>query len=973
MAPPVDNASLMSKLDAFMTKMDASTTETNRRLEGMQTSIDSILLEQGSIQQWKPQLETKVTELQDSLSDLKLKVDLFIHEQPKSRIEEAAQCGVSTSAHLGVTAHAEAPGLECHHEETTHRRVGAGVVTTLVPPPVTGPHHSPSSSPTHVRNYDVVPSFTSAIPQMDFPKFDGSNPRIWVRRCETYFDVYSIPPHNWVKFATMNFSGSAAFWMQSIEINLRKCCWEDLCQSVIDRFERDQHNHIIRQFFHIKQSASVSEYIELFDALVHQLLAHDPYFNPAVITSRFVDGLKSDIKAIVLVHRPKDLDTASSLAILQEEVLLGQPSKEWKRIEESQPTKLLSKYTSALYNAKTQATQAPPESKRSSFSHKTKVQDEKLAAVMAYRKAKGLCYKCGMKWGPTHTCPATVPLHVVEELWQMVQEEDIPSVHPVDIGDSDSGDDLMAISSSAFNGTTTGKTIKLQCYISHHQAIVLIDSGSSHNFISEQFAALLPNWKQLSQPIQVKVADGGLIVCTHELVDCDWLVQGHQFKTTFKILPLKCYDAILGMDWLEAFSPMKVQWAQKWLSFRYKGQKIKLQGLLPSFNHCMLITEDQFYAMQRDDDIWCVVQVYSAEEQTPHNELLLSSQIQQLVHTYSDIFAEPTGLPPSRAKDHVIPLMTGTQPFRLRPYRYTPAQKTEIEQQVAHLLRNHMIQESSSPFASPVLLVKKKTGEWRLCVDFRRLNAYTIKNKFPLPIIEELFEELFGAKWFTTLDLRSGFHQILVAEADRHKTAFQTHFGHFEYKVMPYGLTGAPATFQAIMNHILKPLLRKCVVVFIDDILIYSKSYEEHLQHIQMVFDLLKEHQFKVRLSKCSFAKQELKYLGHVISAQGVSTDPSKLVTVQKWPTPTSVKELRGFLGLAGYYRRFVRNFGMIAKPLTDLLKKGQMFVWTPMTEQAFQILKQALISAPVLALPNFQSPFVIETDASDKGIGAVL
>lgn len=186
-----------------------------------------------------------------------------------------------------------------------------------------------------------------------------------------------------------------------------------------------------------------------------------------------------------------------------------------------------------------------------------------------------------------------------------------------------------------------------------------------------------------------------------------------------------------------------------------------------------------------------------------------------------------------------------------------------------------MIQHSSSPFSSPVLLAKKKNGEWRLCVDFRRLNAYTIKNKFSLPIIEELFEELHGAKWFTTLDLRSSFHQILVAAEDQFKTAFQTHSGHYEYKVMPYGLTGATATFQAIMNHILAPLLRKCVVVFIDDILIYSKTQEEHLQHIQMVLDILKEHQFKVRLSKCTFAQQQLKYLGHILSGEGVATDPS--------------------------------------------------------------------------------------------------
>jgi hypothetical protein len=213
----------------------------------------------------------------------------------------------------------------------------------------------------------------------------------------------------------------------------------------------------------------------------------------------------------------------------------------------------------------------------------------------------------------------------------------------------------------------------------------------------------------------------------------------------------------------------------------------------------------------------------------------------------------------------------------------------------------------------------------------------------------------------------------MVTPEDRYKTAFQTHSGHYEYLVMPYGLTGAPATFQSVMNHILAPLLRKCVVVFIDDILIYSKTKEEHIQHVKQVFQLLQEHQFKVRLSKCSFAKQQLHYLGHVLTPNGVSTDSSKVRDVQNWPSPQSVKEVRSFLGLVGYYRRFVQHFGMIAKPLTELLKKGSLFIWTEACETAFQLLKKALMTAPVLALPDFSKPFVVETDASDTSIGAVL
>ena len=290
---------------------------------------------------------------------------------------------------------------------------------------------------------------------------------------------------------------------------------------------------------------------------------------------------------------------------------------------------------------------------------------------------------------------------------------------------------------------------------------------------------------------------------------------------------------------------------------------------------------DQLHVVLKQDDVWCAVLLYSLQsfDQPPTSGL--STSMQRLIYQFSDLFAEPTGNPPIICINHTIPLLPGAQPFRLRPYHYTPAQKDEIEQQVKQLLQKHMIQRRNRPYAYPTLLVKKKTGEWRLCVDFRRLNAYTIKNKFPLPIIEELFEELVGACWFTTPDLRSGFHQILALK-HQYKTTFQTHSGHYEYKVMPYGLTGAPATFQAIMNHILAPLLRKCVVVFIDDILIYSKIQEEYLQHVKMVFDLLREQQFKVRLSKCSFAQQQLKYLGHVISSEGVDTDPSKIEDVQQ-------------------------------------------------------------------------------------------
>lgn len=552
----------------------------------------------------------------------------------------------------------------------------------------------------------------------------------------------------------------------------------------------------------------------------------------------------------------------------------------------------------------------------------------------------------------------------------MLSDEPEGNKEPPELPQEQDEDNLMAISVQAISGSECKGTIRLQGWLQKRQVLMLVDSGSTHSFINAELAKNMEGAQPLGKEVQVRVADGSVLQCASVIPNCTWWIQGCSFHSDLRVLQLGSYDVILGMDWLSMHSPMEVDWVRKSMSFEYQGLPIHLQGVSAVTNQCNEISYDQLRGMTRRNSISVVLQLCTVEE-TP--EAPVPQAVRPLIEQFSDLFEEPTSLPPRRACDHAIPLLPGAQPVNLRPYRYLPALKDELERQVAEMLKNGVIRHSNSAYSSPALLIKKKDGTWRVCIDYRRLNASSVKTKYPMPIIEELLDELHGASWFSKLDLRAGYHQIRLARGEEHKTAFQTHRGHSEYLVMSFGLTGAPATFLSAMNQTLAPLLRKCVLVFFDDILVYSATLDEHIHHLSQVLQLLRQHDWKVKLSKCAFGQRSLSYLGHVISDQGVSTDNSKIEAIKNWIQPTTPKQLRGFLGLAGYYRKFVRNFGIISKPLTDLLRKGSIFTWSASAEEAFQHLKQALASAPVLAMPDFSKPFVVETDASDVGVGAVL
>ncbi|WVZ48949.1 LOW QUALITY PROTEIN: hypothetical protein U9M48_000334 [Paspalum notatum var. saurae] len=505
------------------------------------------------------------------------------------------------------------------------------------------------------------------------------------------------------------------------------------------------------------------------------------------------------------------------------------------------------------------------------------------AEMQQWRQA-GLCYNCDEKFVPGHRCKRIFVLEVVPD------DDDDQAINALEL-QADPDISIHALTGIRARGQQAMKLL----------LVALIDSGSTCCFVDSVVAAKLGLALHQQPGLHVTVGNGDQITSPGLFPNLFISVGSEKFVADFYALPLGTYDVVLGVNWLGSLGP-----------------------ILWDFNHHTMAANRHITWIGID-----APRPFELRATTLHDGELMTA----LLDEFTDVFQEPQGLPPQRAISHRIRLSADTEAVAVRPYRYAHVQKEELEKQCAELLRLGIIRPSSSAFSAPTLLVRKKEGVWCLYIDYRALNAKTIKDKFPIPVVQELLDELRGAKFFTKLDLRSGYHQVLMDPADIHKTAFRTHQGLFEFLVMPFSLSNAPTTFQALMNTVLGPFLRKFVLVFFDDILIYSSSWVKHLRHVRAVLQTLQVHKLFLKRSKCVFGMKSVGYLGHVISAAGVAMDAQKVQAILQWPTPRNTRALRGFLGLAGYYRRFIRNFG----------------------------------------LPDFDQEFVVECDASGSGFGAVL
>lgn len=479
--------------------------------------------------------------------------------------------------------------------------------------------------------------------------------------------MYHTPPDLRVRVAVSQIKGAAAQWTQAVEARLKHAGWSEFSKMLMDRFGRGQQELLLRQFFRLKQLGSVSAYVEEFSGLVDHLIAYGHSTDPLYYTTRFIDGLRDDIRSIVLVHRPASLDSACSLALLQEEVGDSARRRDFRRPDTGFPSRTPPRGPLPL--------PPPPRPDNSPVAApaEAKSPTDKFSALRAYRRARGLCDRCAEKWKPGHKCSPTVQLHVLQELFELFSmEADDSATPPASLADPDTHEAQLCVvlSQEALSGVEGPRTMRFEGSIQGHDLMILVDSGSSHTFLSQHLAQDLQGVTSMSHPITVRVANGQTLTCDTHIPSAHWFIQNCSFSSTLKILPLSHFDLIIGMDWLESFSPMKVHWKAKWMCIPYEGSTVFLQGITPPVTDELVIQV-------------CSLSPVSQVDAVTSN---IHPEVSALLSEFAAVFAPVDGLPPVRSCDHSIPLRPGSQPVYIRPYRFPPALKDEIERLVQDML-----------------------------------------------------------------------------------------------------------------------------------------------------------------------------------------------------------------------------------------------------------------------------------------------
>ncbi|KAL0540282.1 hypothetical protein IC582_024516 [Cucumis melo] len=776
---------------------------------------------------------------------------------------------------------------------------------------------------------------------------------------ETIFRYMKCPEDQKVQCAVFMLTDRGTAWWETTERMLggdvSQITWQQFKESFYAKFFSASLRDAKRQeFLNLEQGdMTVEQYDAEFDMLSR--FAPEMIATEAARADKFVRGLRLDIQGLVRAFRPATHADALRLAVdlsLQERAnsskTAGRGSTSGqKRKAEQQPVPVPQRNfrPGGEFRSFQQKPFEAGEAARGKPLCTTCGKHHLGRCLFGTRT----CFKCRQEGHTADRCPLRVT--------GIAQNQGAGAPHQGRV-----------FATNRTEAEKAGTVVTGTLPVLGHYALVLFDSGSSHSFISSAFVSHARlEVEPLHHVLSVSTPSGECMLSREKVKACQIQIAGHVIEVTLIVLDMLDFDVILGMDWLAAnhasidcsrkevtFNPPSMA------SFKFKGGGSKsLPQVISAIRASKLLSQGT----------WGIL---ASVVDTREADVSLSSE--PVVRDYPDVFPEELpGLPPHREVEFAIELEPGTVPISRAPYRMAPAELKELKVQLQELLDKGFIRPSVSPWGAPVLFVKKKDGSMRLCIDYRELNKVTVKNRYPLPRIDDLFDQLQGATVFSKIDLRSGYHQLRIKDEDIPKTAFRSRYGHYEFIVMSFGLTNAPAVFMDLMNRVFREFLDTFVIVFIDDILIYSKTEAEHEGHLRMVLQTLRDNKLYAKFSKCEFWLKQVSFLGHVVSKAGVSVDPAKIEVVTGWTRPSTVSEVRSFLGLAGYYRRFVENFSRIATPLTQLTRKGAPFVWSKACEDSFQTLKQKLVTAPVLTVPDGSGSFVIYSDASKKGLGCVL
>ncbi|GJV36698.1 putative reverse transcriptase domain-containing protein [Tanacetum coccineum] len=721
----------------------------------------------------------------------------------------------------------------------------------------------------------------------------------WFERTESVFSRSKCTEENKVTFATSTLTDDALSWWNAYAQPIRvdqanKITWTKLKRLLINKYcPRTEVRKMEDELYNLTvKGNNLKPYVRRFQELA--ALCPNMVPNTEKLLEAFIGGLPRNIEGNVTASKPQTLKEAINIAQrLMDQVTKQTPvqvSSDHKRKFDDRRTfnNNNNNYHNNNNYRNTNTNNLQPQQNRRQEAVKayatTSTENSRYAGNLP------LCRKCDLH----HTGPCTVKCNTCNKVGHLTKNyrKKRPSTGsnqlPVIIICHACGEKGHYTNQCRkTNINSQGRAYMLRNKNAHqdpnvvtctflvnqHLARVLFDSGADKSFISISLASML-NIPPITIDTfyDIKMADGNLVSTNTVIQGATLTLLNQPFKIDLMPIKLGSFDVIVGMDWLSKY-------------------------------HGRIICDEKIVHIPIDDET-LIIRVMKKKSDEKRLEDI------PVVREFPEVFPEDLpGLPPVRQVEFQINLIPRATPVARAPYRLAPSEMQELSNQLQELADQGFIRPSTSPWGAPVLFVKKKDGSFRMCIDYRELNKLTVKNRYPLPRIDDLFDQLQGSSVYSKIDLRSGYHQLRVRDEDIPKTAFRTRYGHYEFQVMPFGLTNAPAVFMDLMNRVCKPYLDKFVIVFIDDILIYSRNKEEHANHLRIILELLKKEKLYAKFSKCDFWIHIVQFLGHLIDSQGLHVDPAKIEAVKNWTSPTTPTEIRQFLGLAGYYPEISSRF----------------------------------------------------------------